>query len=126
MAPAPASQDSQRQLTGTSDMAFSSQPENAEGGIVLTPHQQPSLNHLRSVAADIKDSLTAAITELRIDIQAITGRVQAVEKTTALHSSAISKTHLTVDTRQLRDMNRHLEDLDNHGRRHNLCLRGLP
>lgn len=132
MATAFTSQNTQHQLTGSNDGAVSSpHSENNEGGIVLSPHsdtvQQPSLNDLRSVAADIKNTLTAAITDLRIDIQAITGRVMAVEKITASHSTELRKNHLLIDThtRQLRDMNRHLEDLDNRSRRHNLRLRGL-
>lgn len=76
------------------------------------------------MAVDIKHTLTAAITELRIDIQAITGRVSAVEKTTAIHSTALHRNHLIIDTHtwQLRAMNHHLEDLDNRGRRNNLPL----
>lgn len=127
MAPTHSSKGSQQQANGSNGAATTSQNDTANGGIVLSPHQQPSLNDLRSVAADIKDTLTAAITDLRIDIQAITGRVQAVEKTAALHSTAIRRNHQILDThtRQLRDMNHHLEDLDNRSRRHNLCLMGL-
>lgn len=112
-------------------------------GITLTPteqpstpadnnpalNQQPSLNDLRAVAADIKDTLFAAITDLRHEIQAIAGRVQRIESTTAQHNTAIRKVHhYEVDTHtlQLRDLQRHVEDLDNRGRRHNLRVRGLP
>lgn len=50
-----------------------------------------------------------------------------VENTTAQHSAAIRKTHLTLDTqsRKLREVNRHLEDLDNRGMRHNGRLKSL-
>lgn len=34
------------------------------GDIILRPHQHPSLSDLRSVAADIKDTLTVADAEL--------------------------------------------------------------
>lgn len=67
--------------------ATASQTESANGEIILIPHQQPSMNDLRSMAADIKDSLMAAITDPRIHFQAIMGRVQAVKKTAALHSN---------------------------------------
>lgn len=102
------------------------------GAVILTPHSQPSLQDLHSVAMDIKNSLTAAltaaITELKIDIQAIAGRVQEVEKTTTTHSTVIRRTCQVLDTHtlQLRDLNRHVEDLDKRGRRHNLRVRGLP
>lgn len=102
------------------------------GAVILTPNSQPSLQDLHSVAQDIKNTLTAAltaaITDLKIDIQAIAGRVQEVEKTTTTHSTVLRRTCQALDTHtlQLRDMNRHLEDLDNRGRRHNLRVRGLP
>lgn len=82
-------------------------------GITLTPteqpstpadnnpalNQQPSLNDLRAVAADIKDTLFATITDLRHEIQAIAGRVQRIESTTAQHNTAIRKVHhYEVDT----------------------------
>lgn len=96
--------------------------------MVLTPHQYSSLSNPRSVPADIKETPTAAITDLWIDIQWIAGRVQEVEKVTAQQSMAIRQAHHILDTHtlQLRDLNRHMEDLDNQGRRHNLRLRGLP
>lgn len=93
-----------------------------------TSHQQPSLNDLCTVETDIKDSLFAAIMDLRHKIQAIAERVQAVEKKAAHQQTGITKIHHTVDTHtlQLRDLQRHVEDLDNRGRRHNLRVRGLP
>ncbi|XP_077310065.1 alpha-2-macroglobulin-like protein 1 [Lithobates pipiens] len=89
-------------------------------------------NNLRSVATDIKETLTAALTaaisDLRVDIQAISGRVQEVENVMATHSTVIRRSCQAIDTHtlQLRDLNRHIEDLDNHGRHHNLRIRGLP
>lgn len=100
--------------------------------IVLSPQPPPSLHDLHSVATDIKNTLTAALTaaisDLKIDIQAITGRVHKVEKTTATHTSVLRRSCQVIDTHtlQLSDLNRHVEDLDNHGRRHNLRIRGLP
>lgn len=117
-----------------SGLTHSSTPRSSQDteGIVLMPQQQPSLHDLRSISADIKDTLTAALTtaisDLRVDIQSIAGRVQEIEKTTATHSSVLRRSCQVVDshTMQLRDLNRHVEDLDNRGRRHNLSLRGLP
>lgn len=131
--------------TQRSNMAASSSaatPAQSLAGITLTPTelppaipagtqppiQQPSLNDLHTVAADIKNTLFAAITDLRHEIQAITGRVLEVERTAAQQHTTIRKVNHTVDTHtlQLRDLQRHVEDLDNRGRRHNLRVRGLP
>lgn len=83
-----------------------------------------TINDLKAVAADIKDSFAVAITELRQDIQSLTGRIQNIEKTSSLHDAALIATHQSIDTHtlQLRDLNRHMEDLDNRGRRHNLRI----
>lgn len=86
------------------------------------------MDGLKFIAAYIKETLGAAISELRADIHSLTGRVQEVENITAHQESAIRELYCKSDTHtlQLRDMQRHLEDLDNRGRRHNLQIRGLP
>ncbi|XP_073459921.1 vomeronasal type-2 receptor 26-like [Aquarana catesbeiana] len=81
-----------------------------------------SLNDLQEVAADIKNILPAAILDLRADIRAISNRV--VEKMTACHDASlchvqqVTKSHAI----HLRELQHHLEDLNNRGRRHNLRL----
>lgn len=81
------SRNRQSHTEQTQEEPSHSQSPHDNGEILLTSHQPPSLNDLRSVAADIKDTLTvammAAISDLRIDIQSIAGRVQEVEKMTA-------------------------------------------
>lgn len=111
-------------------MSDSSQTRsNAAGdGIVLTPQPQLNIQEIRLIAEDIKDTLSAAIAELRLDFRALNERVLRVETVTERHDTAI---HLVTDcidshTLQMRDMQRHLEELDNRGRRHNLRVRGLP
>lgn len=59
--------------------------------------QQPSLNDLHTIAADIKDTLSAAIAELCIDVRAINLRMQEVEKTTAQQCSVIHQVNCKVD-----------------------------
>lgn len=119
-----------------------SSPPQEQSEIILTPTdhhippletdstalRQPSLRDLQAVAADIKDTLFTAISDLRHELQAITGRIQRVEEGAALQSSEVKSIHYKVDshTMQLRDLQRHVEDLDNRGRRHNLRVRGLP
>lgn len=47
----------------------------ADGSAVIeNVHLQPSLNDLHNVAADIKNTLTAAITALSLDVRAVTAR----------------------------------------------------
>lgn len=55
--------------------------------------QQPCLNihNLRAIAANIKDTLSAAIAELRLDIHTLNDRVLQVEKTTAKHDTVLRK-----------------------------------
>ena len=83
---------------------------------------QPSLMDLQSVATDIKESLSAAIAELRIDIRDIANRVQDVEVSTAQHDTVLRRMAIKLDahTLQMRDLQRHAEDLENRGRRHNI------
>lgn len=97
------------------------------GGIEVSPHPPLNIQDLRTIAADIKDTLSAAISELRLDICALYDRVHEVEKVTERHVTVLRRaTHRIANhTLQLRDMNRHMEDLDNRGRRHNLRIRGL-
>lgn len=86
------------------------------------------MQDLRTIAEDIKDTLSAAISELRLDIRALSDRVLTVERVTERHDVTIRKAANRIDshTLQMRDMQRHLEDLDNRGRHHNLRVRGLP
>lgn len=86
-----------------------------------------SLQDLHSVAADIKNTLSAAIADLCIDICSITARVQIIENSTAQQEKSIHKitNKMNIQMLQLRDHHRHLEDLENRGRRHNLRIRGL-
>lgn len=95
------------------------------------PHPTTSpplcIQDLRAVAVDIKDTLSAAIADLRHELHAITGRVQKVENATMIQHTAIKRVAHKLDshTLQLRDIQRHVVELDNRGRRHNLRIRGL-
>lgn len=87
-----------------------------------------SLADLRNVAADIKNTLMAAITDMRSDIQAMTMRVEEVEITQAHHETSLCQVQQLTESHafHLREINRHMEDLDNRGRRRNLRVRGIP
>lgn len=77
---------------------------------------------LQNIASDIKNTLSAAIGDLRLDIQAVAVRLQRVEDTTSRQENAIAQVQQVSDHHsfQLREMNRHLEDLDKRGHRHNI------
>lgn len=51
----------------------------------------PSLNNLHEIAADINNTLSAAIYNLRDDIHTISARVGEVEKMTAHHDASLCK-----------------------------------
>lgn len=85
------------------------------------------LHDLQNIASDIKSTLSAAIGELRLDIQAVAVRLERVEATTSRQENAIAQVQQVSDHHsfQLREMNRHLEDLDNRAGRHNIRVRDL-
>lgn len=99
-----------------------------QGGILNPPLPQLNIQDLRTIVADIKDNLSAAIAELRLDICSLNDRVSHTERVVEDHGMVLQRSTRKFDahTLQLRDMNRHLEDLNNRGRRHNLRVRGLP
>lgn len=88
----------------------------------------PNLADLQSVAADIKNTLGSAISELTVELRSVTARLTETEKSSATQATAIRQLQRSTDshTAHLIEINRYLEDLDNRGRRHNIRLRGLP
>lgn len=66
--------------------------------LTLSPQQQPSLSDLCTIAADNKDTLMAAISDLCLNIQAIAGRVQEMEKVTAYKGIYAASTRLLTPT----------------------------
>lgn len=94
----------------------------------ILPHQHFSIQDLKTIAADIKDTLSASISELQLDIYALSDRVHETERVSAQQGVVLRRTTLKIDshTLQLRDLQQHMEDLDNRGRCHNLRIRGLP
>lgn len=80
------------------------------------------------MAADIKSTLSTAISELHFDVQGVAWHLEEVEDVTTPHETAIHQIQVTTTTQtmQLREIHHHLEDLDNRGRRHKLRIRDLP
>lgn len=103
-------------------------PYPLTSGMTENPqHPGLNINDLKAIANDIKDTLSAAIAELRMDIHTLNDRVADVEKTSAKHDTVLRKATRKIDTHtlQLREAQRRIEDLDNRGRRHNLRIRGM-
>lgn len=101
---------------------------NSQHGDTKGSTQTPSLFDLEKVASDIKNTVTAAIADLKSDLQAMTHRIDDVEQTTVTHAAAIRQVQHTYDAQlsHMYDLHRHIEDLDNRGRRHNIRVRGVP
>lgn len=82
------------------------------GATPCTDHAlPPSLLDLEKVALDIKNTFTAAIAELRSDIQAAVHRIGDVEQTTQIHAEAIHQVQHSHDFQlpHLLDLHRHIE-----------------
>lgn len=80
------------------------------------------------IAADIKATFSAAITDLKTSMLVINEKMAAAEAAGRHRDKAIGrleKASLT-QSQHLINMNRHIEDLDNRGRRCNIRVRGIP
>lgn len=120
---------SQAQTPSLPSAAPGSHTEGATTPISDSGREQlPSLLDLEKFAIDIKSTVTAAIADLKADIQAVAHRIDSVEQTTQTHTAAILQVQCTYDTQlsQLFELHRDVEDLDNRGRRHNIRVRGVP
>lgn len=88
------------------------------------------LSDLQAVALDTKANLSAAITDLKADIQGIAAMMGSVEQATARHADAIKQVQKSSDMHlsHIIEIYRHLEDLNNRGRHHthNIRIRGVP
>lgn len=121
--------------------AWSSSSESLAGEAVVeergdapTSNWRSYLSHLptkedfKTLLAEVKDTCRTEIASIRQDLTAIADRVDALE---TAHDSTRSyvaelQTHSSVQATALKETRRHLEDLDNRGRRNNIRIRGLP
>lgn len=106
-----------------------SRSTNTQPALSIQPSGKPlSLGDLHAVALDIKNSITVAISDLRLYIQAVATWLEEVEETTTHHDAAIHKVHQITDahTLHLHELQHHVEDLDNRGHHHNIRVKGLP
>uniref|UniRef100_A0A8C5PCV1 Uncharacterized protein n=1 Tax=Leptobrachium leishanense TaxID=445787 RepID=A0A8C5PCV1_9ANUR len=83
---------------------------------------------LISATTDLRQSLAAEIQMLRGDIGGLQERLEQVENRQEAQSTTVSETAARVETHHnlLITLTRHVEDLENRGRRQNIRIRGLP
>lgn len=83
---------------------------------------------MTEITADIKNSFSAAITDIKTEPLRLSEQMAVNERAgkrrdrALLRLDNITATH----SQHMIDMNRHIEDLDNRGRRHNIRVRGAP
>ncbi|CAH2325623.1 Hypothetical predicted protein [Pelobates cultripes] len=84
--------------------------------------------NLHTLTATIQDTLRAEMAGIRAEVATLVGRMAVVQETTEALEVKLTTTDTAV-TRQgalLLAMRRHLEDLNNRGRRYNIRVRGVP
>ncbi|XP_072266229.1 ceruloplasmin-like [Pyxicephalus adspersus] len=89
--------------------------------------QLPQGTDLQTLPSDIKNTLTAALSDSKEDIRSI-ARLSNVEQAWANRESDVQeiRTITSHHSTQFIAIGRHIEDLDNRGRRKNIRIRGLP
>lgn len=82
---------------------------------------------MTEMTADIENSLSAAITDLKTDLLRLTEQMAVNERAGKWRDGALIRVDITASHSQhMMDMNRQIEDLDNRERRHNIRVRGVP
>lgn len=122
--PSPASSASD----GTPDLDRADDPTLVLPNLLALVHQMPRMADLTSIASDIKATFSAAISDLKSHLHQMGERLHVVEETSTRHESVIKRLRRStvLHHSRLLDLHRHVEDLDNRGRRHNIRVRGLP
>lgn len=92
------------------------------------PLPLPSLADRQRVALDIKNTLSAANSDLKINLKGVATHLDHLESVTVSHGAAIQQVQQDTSphAQYLIDVHQHMEDLDNRGRRRNLRVRGIP
>lgn len=111
------------------DFSEDSQSAAEENGRI-TPHSDLPLTYagMSGFAADIKATFSAAITDLKSSMLILTDKMATAEHAGRCRDKALNRLDRVTQTQsqQLIEINKHLEDLDNRGRRNNIRVRGIP
>lgn len=77
---------------------------------------------------EVRDTCRSEINMLHTDLHHLAAKVHSIEEEAYDTKMEISHIHdrLSTQASALREFQRHLEDLDNRGRRNNIRVRGLP
>uniref|UniRef100_A0A8C5Q4L2 Uncharacterized protein n=1 Tax=Leptobrachium leishanense TaxID=445787 RepID=A0A8C5Q4L2_9ANUR len=88
----------------------------------------PTREDLTAATTDLRASLLTELRALRTDISGLQTRLHKAEVTQEQQHTVLTAHSTTLDTQQsaLQMMARHLEDVENRGRRNNIRIRGLP
>ncbi|CAH2272690.1 Hypothetical predicted protein [Pelobates cultripes] len=83
---------------------------------------------LQTLTATIQDTLRSEVAGIRTEIAAQAGRITAAEEAAAALTARMASTDTAVARQgdMLLSIRRHLEDVDNRGRRCNIRVRGVP
>lgn len=113
----------------TDDFSEDSQSATEEPGRGRNRTNKPlTYADMSGFAADIKSTFSAAITDLKSNLLVLTEKMATIEATGKLRDRALHRLESVADSHATHfiEMNRHLEDLDNRGRRCNIRVRGIP
>ena len=88
----------------------------------------PTKHDFRMLIQEVRETCRSEINMLRTDFHHLSTRVTSIADDVDDAKQEISHIHarLASQATTLRDFHRHLEDLDNRGRRNNIRVRGLP
>lgn len=88
----------------------------------------PTRTKFKDMMADIKETFKSEIAIMRQYIKAVASRVDLIEETLKGIKTYNSQPHhhVLAQAQALCESRRHLEDLDNRGRRNNIRVRGVP
>lgn len=101
-----------------------SAPEDYSRGASCSDHPLTYAN-ISVFAADIKSIFSAAIMDIKPNFLAMTEKMAAAETAGKHRDKAIHRLDRVASCHFV-ELNRHIEDLDNRGRRNNIRVRGIP
>ncbi|XP_073482001.1 vomeronasal type-2 receptor 26-like [Aquarana catesbeiana] len=111
------------------DFSEDSQSAAEDNGKSLSHSNHPlTYANMSIFAADIKSTFSAAITDLKSNLLVLTEKMASAEAYGKQRETAICKLEKinSSHSNHFIEINRHLEDLDNRGRRSNIWVRVIP